>query len=343
MSVKIFESLGLPQEPVFLAPLAGVSDAPFRRICTRGGADLTYVEMISAPALKYNSRKTLQMLFRHPDEKKLGVQVTAKSVEDMKRAVDILNRYPFETVDINMGCPVRKVVGSGCGAALLKDPEIAYQITKAAVEGSSRPVSVKIRLGWDRNSMNYMDIAAAVENAGAVWLTAHGRTRSDDYSREVDLEALGKMKRSLRIPLIGNGNIFSRQDFLTMKAVSGVDGVMVSRGALGNPWIFRQVKGFEEPPSTETWKAWVGDHLRWQQEHYSKEETGVIMLRKQLLWYLKGWPMAKSYKERFSHVKTFGEVFAALDEFCSSLTSRAVFHRRLVYPLRHQVEESTNL
>ncbi|MBI2602848.1 MAG: tRNA-dihydrouridine synthase family protein [Deltaproteobacteria bacterium] len=341
MTVKIFESLGLPSEPVFLAPLAGVSDAPFRRICTRGGADLSYVEMISAPALKYNSKKTLQMLFRHPEEKKLGVQVTAKCTEDMKRAVEILNRYPFETVDINMGCPVRKVVGTGCGAALLRDPEQAYQITKAAVETSARPVSVKIRLGWDRQSMNYLEIAPAIENAGAVWLTVHGRTRSDDYSREVDLQALAEIKRAIRIPVVGNGNIFSRQDYLTMKAVSGVDGVMISRGSLGNPWVFREVRGDESPTALEEWRAWVGDHLKWQQEHYSREETGVIMLRKQLLWYMTGWPLAKIYKERFSHVKTFQEVFAALDEFCSSLTSRAVVHRRLAHPLRH-VEESTN-
>lgn len=323
---NIFESLGLAPDPIFLAPLAGVSDIPFRRMCSDNGADLTYVEMLSAIALVYKSKRTFEMMARHPTEQKLGVQLTAKTPEDMAKAIEILNQYPFETVDINMGCPVRKVVGHGCGAAVLRDPELAYAITKAAVTNSTRPVSVKYRLGWDRQSLNFLEIASAAQSAGAAWLTIHGRTRSDDYSREVDLEAIAAIKKHIKIPLLGNGNIFCREDYELMKSVTGVDGVMVSRGALGNPWIFRELRQ-ASPLSLAEWRQCIEEHLLLQESVYGTNERGVIMMRKHLLWYLKGWPMAKKYRDILMGAQSFSGVRLILEQFMGELGNNGALAR----------------
>lgn len=337
---NIFQSLGLRPDPIFLAPLAGVSDIPFRRVCSDNGADLTYVEMLSAIALVYKSKRTFEMMARHPDEKKLGVQVTAKAPDDMAKAIEIINQYPFETVDINMGCPVRKVVGHGCGAAVLRDPELAHAITKAAVSNSNRPVSVKFRLGWDRQSLNFLEIASAVQSAGAAWLTIHGRTRSDDYSREVDLEAIASIKKHIDIPLLGNGNIFCREDYELMKSVTGVDGVMVSRGALGNPWIFRELR-VNHPLKLSEWRQSVEEHLLLQESVYGHHDHGVVMMRKHLLWYLKGWPLAKKYRDILMGAQSFSDVRLVLSQFMAELGNngellRANFQADPLGPQRFQ-------
>lgn len=326
---NIFEQLGLPREPLFLAPLAGVSDYPFRVVCSERGADLTYVEMLSAVALSYNSQRTLEMLARHKSEKILGVQITAKNAVDMEKGIVVLNQFPFETLDINMGCPVRKVVGSGCGAAVTRDPQNAYEITKVAVDTCIRPVSVKFRLGWDHSSMNYLEVASALESAGAKWLTIHGRTRSDDYSREVDLEAIAQIKQKVKIPVLGNGNLFSKEDYDIMKSVTNVDGVMVSRGALGNPWVFQEIRNAEKTLSLEEWVRCVDTHIALQRELYGDGMRGLVMMRKHLLWYLKGWPGAKVYRETLMTALDFPSVEKILSQFVSELREAGVFSRTL--------------
>jgi tRNA-dihydrouridine synthase B len=298
-----FEQLGLPRFPLLLAPLAGVSDEPFRRICAREGAHLTYVEMLSATALIYESQRTYAMMRSHPGEN-LGVQITGRSAEEVGRAVAMINDWPFKTVDINMGCPVRKVVGAGCGSAILRDPERVFQTVKAAVAATDKPVSAKIRLGWDRNSMNCVEVAQAIESAGAVWVTVHGRTRADDYSVAVDLEGIAAVKRAVRIPVIGNGNIFSLGDAACMVRSTGVDGIMISRGALGNPWIFSELaelasvqegRDFQLTPSQ--WFDGVFQHVTWHREHYGATSAAAVILRKHLLWYAKGWPGSRKLRE----------------------------------------------
>ncbi len=327
--INIFKSLALPSNPIFLAPLAGVSDIPFRVVCSERGADLTYVEMLSAVALCYNSKRTFEMLARHKKEHILGVQVTAKNPTDMEKAILVLNEYPFETVDINMGCPVRKVVGSGCGAAVTRDPENAYAITKAAVTNSTKPVSVKFRLGWDHDSKNYLEVASALESAGAQWLTIHGRTRSDDYSCEVDLEAIAKIKQQVKIPVLGNGNIFTYDDYKIMKDLTHVDGVMVSRGALGNPWIFQELRGQRKALSLQEWIDCIYSHMNLQKEVYGSNLHGLVMMRKHLLWYLKGWPGAKTYKDTLTSATSFEEVHDILNSFVSSLEEQKISQRAL--------------
>jgi tRNA-dihydrouridine synthase B len=324
---SIFKALGLPEQPLFLAPLAGVSDSPFRRVSTRGGADLCYVEMLSAVALQYRNTRTLEMLVRHPSETKLGVQVTGKSPEDIKPAIDVLNEYNFTTIDLNMGCPVRKVVGQGCGAALLRDVNNVHAVVDVAVRQANCPVSVKIRLGWDERSRNYLEVAQAAESAGAAWITLHGRTRNDDYSREVDLNAIAELKAAVNIPVIGNGNIFNADDARYMLEKTKADGLMVSRGALGNPWIFRDIKEQGTQVSLSEWTEWLLDHLTWQIEHHGDRDAAIIMMRKNLLWYLKGWPQAKAVRERLGLVVKQKEASEIIREFSNSLATLGVSQR----------------
>ena len=314
---------------VLLAPLAGVSDVPFRLACQQGGADLSYVEMISATALIYRNARTLSMLARHQDETQLGVQITGRNSEEVAQAVDILNDFPFETVDINMGCPVKKVVSTGGGSAILKDVTRVYETVRAAKAATSRPVSVKIRLGWDRDSLNYLDVADAAQQGGASWLTVHGRTRNDRYVVPVDLRAIQEIKQRLQIPVFGNGNIFSQKDALYMQDKTAVDGVMVSRGALGNPWVFSEIKTGCKEVTVEQWLALVSQHMKWQQTAYPQERVSVLCMRKHLLWYLKGWPYAASAKDQINSAETFDALYRILDTFVAALSERQVTRRFL--------------
>lgn len=341
-----FSQLGLPKFPLILAPLAGVSDEPFRRICSKQGAHLTYVEMLSATALLYESQRTFEMMRSHPDES-LGVQLTGRSADEVGRAVALIDSWPFKTVDINMGCPVRKVVGAGCGSAILKDPERVFQTVKAAVSSTDKPVTAKIRLGWDRTAMNAVEVAQAIESAGAVWLTVHGRTRADDYSVPVDLEGIAAVKRAVAIPVIGNGNLFSRGDAACMVKASGIDGLMISRGALGNPWIFSELAGFADAtqsPAASTegglseskrefalspaeWLRGVLQHMAWHREHYGRTGASAVILRKHLLWYVKGWPGSRKLREFINQLSDLDQAPAVLEEAVALWQSQGVESR----------------
>lgn len=326
----VFKTLGISSSPVMLAPLAGVSDYPFRSVCEENGADLTYVEMLSATALCYGSEKTFDMLFRHESEKKVGVQITSKSVDEMARSTEIVNKYPFETIDINMGCPVKKVVKAGCGSAILRDPERVYETTEAAVQNSDKPVSVKIRLGWTPGELTYLEVADAAESAGASWLTVHGRTRSDDYSAPVDLERIAELKRRLSIPVIGNGNVFSFEDAEHMKRVTGVDGVMVSRGALGNPWVFREIKTGNKRVDLGEWAQLVDRHLKRQIETYADQPFSAVCMRKHLLWYLKGWPGVKAVKDEVTRSESNTEARKVIERYYNDLRQKGLTTRAYV-------------
>jgi len=323
----VWEQLGLGARPVFLAPLAGVSDAPFRRIASAQGATLTYVEMLSATALLYESRRTLEMMRRHPEERRLGVQITGKTADEVARAVEVLDKHPFETIDINMGCPVSKVVKSGCGSAILRDPERVYETVRLAVQATGKPLSVKIRLGWDRSSYTYREVADAAARGGAAWLTVHGRLRCDDYAVPVDLERIAEIKKQLSIPVVGNGNIFSRADAIWMQEHTGVDAVMVSRGALGNPWLFRDLTEGERPVTLAEWQDAVQAHLSWQLAAYGEKGFAAVCMRKHLLWYVKGWPGAKRLREELSHVDTLAEAGRLIGLFAASLAGEGYSER----------------
>lgn len=325
----VFTRLGLGPFPVILAPLAGVSDHPFRRICSEQGSELTYVEMISAAALVHNSQRTYGMLKRHPKEPILGVQVTGRTAEEVGEAVGMLDTFPFDTIDINMGCPVPKVVKSGCGSAILKDPDRVYDTVKAARQRTGKPLSVKVRLGWDHESKNVLLVAAAAESAGAEWITVHGRTRNDDYGAPVDLALIGQVKAQCRIPIIGNGNLFSSADGGSMQRGSGVDGLMVSRGALGNPWVFRdlQSRGGQSSVGLDEWLSVVLSHLAMHSEEYGPVGAGAITMRKHLLWYLKGWPGSKPLKDEMLSLTDINDVRGRLIDFANGLSQSGISTR----------------
>jgi tRNA-dihydrouridine synthase B len=289
---------GIDEPILMLAPLAGVSDHPFRRMSPR--ASLSFVEMLSSEAILNGNAKTYSMMERHPEERILGVQLTGAKADRIAKAVGVLNKQHFDVIDINMGCPVRKVVGSGCGAALLRDPEHVYQTVKASLEATDKVLSVKIRLGWDRSSINVFETVEAIEKAGAAWVTIHGRTRSDDYGVPVDLDLIARVKRHFAIPIIGNGNVFDYVSYRQMVDATGGDGVMISRGALGNPWVFDEIltKGEFRLSLTE-WAEGVSRHIDWARN------THPVCFRKHLLWYLKGWPGVKGIKDTVNTVHSF--------------------------------------
>lgn len=327
MSIKSEAYKIIPKDPILLAPLAGVSDAAFRLMCEKNGADLTYVEMLSSAALIYGNQKTIDMLYRLPEEKNVGVQLTGRHADEIAQGVGILNKYDFKTIDINMGCPVKKVVKVGCGSALLKDAEKVYEVTRKAVAEAAVPLSVKIRLGWDLDSRNFMEVVDAIEKGGACWVTVHGRTRSQNYSDAVDLEALRKIKDSINIPLIGNGNLFTQTDAAHMKRLTGAEGLMVSRGSLGNPWAFAQMKGQINEVSLDTWFNLVKEHIRYHRMVYKTERVAMVCFRKHLLWYLKGWPYASNLKDQLVREESFDRVLEHLEIFVANLRQKGITHR----------------
>ncbi len=323
-----FDVLDLGPKPLFLAPLAGVSDHPFRRVCVAQGAGLAYVEMISATALLYESQRTFAMLLRHESESKLGVQITGPSADQVGRAVAAMEKMGrFDTFDINMGCPVKKVVKTGCGSAILRDPERVFATVKAAVEATDKPVSAKIRLGWDKQSKNGTEVADAIAKAGAAWITVHGRTRADDYGEPVDLAGIREIKDAVNIPLIGNGNLFEPADLQRMQDLSGVDGFMISRGALGNPWLFRDITQGQRPLHIDEWEEDVLQHLAWQREEYGEQPGAAVCMRKHLLWYAKGWNGVRSFREAVNQAESLEAAGKLVAEFAASLRKQGAVHR----------------
>ncbi len=317
-----FKRLGLPEKPLLLAPLAGVSDHPFRRTCVAKGADLTYVEMISATAMLYESKRTFDMLARHESEQKLGVQITGPTAEQVGRAVEILNKMNFDTIDINMGCPVKKVVKTGCGSGILKDPERVYQTVKAAVNATDKPVTAKFRLGWDKNSRNAVEVAQAIEAGGAAWTVIHGRTRADDYGVPVDHDGIREVKEAVRIPVFGNGNIFQKSDADHMLKATGVDGLMVSRGALGNPWLFDEIRSADKTVTIDDWEETILRHLEWQSAEYGDAPGAAVCMRKHLLWYAKGWNGVKPFREAVNNAASLRDAGSMVREFAAQLRAR---------------------
>ena len=326
---SIFRSMGLPDKPVFLAPLAGVSDFPFRWTCYQKGADLCYVEMLSATALIHQSPRTYGMMRSHPLETKLGVQITSRCADEMGQAVALLDKMTFDTIDINMGCPVKKVVKVGCGSAILRDPERVYQTTLAARKATTKPLSVKIRLGWNADEISYREVLDAAEKAGADWLTVHGRTRADDYSVPVNLDAMADLKERASIPVVGNGNLFNHLDARMMLDHCKVDGLMVSRGALGNPWVFDEIKsGQSTNPELSEWLQTVVGHLRWQETIYGRSSASAVCMRKHLLWYAKGWPQVRKLRDAIVRCEDNRIAMGAIEEFAKQMEADG-FTRRM--------------
>lgn len=313
-------SLTLPNA-VLLAPLAGVSDVPFRRICTELGAGFTYVEMLSSIALLHGNRRTREMLGRHADEKILGVQVTGPRPDLVGQSVRLLHDHGFEAIDINMGCPVRKIVGSGSGAAFLKDLDRIRQTVAVARAATSRPLSVKIRIGFSPDAINVEETVALIVGEGADQITIHGRTREDSYGVPVSYPGIARgirVAQSLQPKLftVGNGDVMDAASAQTMVRETGCRGVMVSRGALGNPWLFEEILGRrQQPPSLAEWGEVVLRHLDYHQEFYGENELAARLTRKHLIWYASGFPHTHRLREQINHVVSLADAKAIIRRY----------------------------
>lgn len=296
-----------------LAPLAGISDLPFRMINRRFGCGFAFTEMISTSALVYQNRNTVKSLSTTPDDKPLGIQLLGNDPEVIKKALDAIGKYDFDLIDFNAACPASKVTCKGKGAGLLKDPRKLHELLKVVVRHSVAPVTVKIRTGWDETSVNAVDVALCAQDAGVNGLFIHGRTRGQKYCGEVDYTAINNVKKALKIPVMASGNAFSSQAIKKIFEETGCDGVVIARGALGNPWIFRETdeflkKGTVRPrPDINELRDTMIKHLDSCCDFYG-EFRGVMIFRKFFGWYSKGIPDIKPLKEKAFHADTKGRM-----------------------------------
>jgi tRNA-dihydrouridine synthase B len=244
------------------------------------------------------------------------------------RAVEALEPYPFDCVDINMGFSVRKVIGGGSGAAMLNDVDLVRRTVALARQATGKPLSAKIRLGWDHLSRDEVRLAQVIEAAGADFITVHGRTRADSWGDKVDLEGILRVKRAVRIPVVGNGNLFSRADAAFMQEKTGVDGLMVARGALGYPWLFREIAGGPDGVSVAEWRATVIRHIALQRDVYGEDRQAAMSMRKVLHWYTKGWPGIRAVNEAAVRIETLDEAKALVETLADRLEERGTPPRR---------------
>lgn len=293
-----------------LAPLAGITDGAFRRICFQMGAAMACSEMVSAKGLFYGDKKTGRLLEILPGEGPVGYQIFGHEPDIMAFAARELEKYDNAFLDINMGCPVPKIVKNHEGSYLMKDPDLCFDLVQACVKNTSKPVTVKIRAGWDSNNINAAEVAGACESAGAAAIAVHGRTREQYYSGKADWSVIASVKRSVSIPVIGNGDVMSRADGIRMMEETGCDLVMIGRGALGNPWIFD--KDHDGRPSPEELKAVMLRHLTDTAE-LKGDHIAVLEMRKHVGWYLKGRPGAAAFRDEVNRIDDLTELKRAID------------------------------
>ena len=296
-----------------LGPMAGVTDLPFRLLCKEQGAGLLCMEMVSAKGIFYNNKNTESLLQIHPEEVPVSLQFFGsdpKIVSEMAKRVEV---RPFSILDINMGCPVPKVVRNGEGSALMKNPKLVYELVSATVKAIKKPVTVKIRKGFDDEHINAVEIAKIIEEAGAAAVAVHGRTREQYYSGKADWEIIRQVKEAVSIPVIGNGDVTSGEKAIAMREQTGCDGVMIARGAQGNPWIFSELLEYErtgrlpDRPDVEEIKQTMLRHARLQIE-YKGDFTGIREMRKHVAWYTKGLHGAARLRDRINQVESYAEL-----------------------------------
>jgi nifR3 family TIM-barrel protein len=314
-------NIELGEFPLLLAPMEDVSDPPFRSICKELGADVVYTEFISSEGLIRDAAKSIKKLDIYEKERPVGIQIFGANLESMLRTVEIVEQSGPDFIDINFGCPVKKVVSKGAGAGILKDIPLMEKITREMVKHTRLPVTVKTRLGWDDESIYILDVAERLQDAGVQALAIHGRTRSQMYKGSANWEPIAEVKNNPRmfIPVFGNGDVDSPEKALLMRDKYGLDGAMIGRASIGNPWFFNQVKHFFntgshlEPPTLEERVVVARKHLE-RAIAWNGVQAGLLETRRHYSNYFKGYPDFKEYRTRMVTAATKEEVFVVFDE-----------------------------
>lgn len=315
--------------PLVLAPMAGISDLPYRLLNRSFGCKLAFTEMLSATALAYKSASTIKKLAANADDRPLGVQIVGRDPEIIKRALDTLSEYDFDILDLNAACPVKKVASRGKGAGMLKEPDTLQKALKTIVDNVNVPVTVKIRSGWDETSVNAVDIALLAQDAGVKALTIHGRTREQRYKGTVDYRIIREVKKAVGIPVIASGDAMGPELIKKLFDETGCDGVAVARGALGNPWIFRETEGYLKNGKTIS-RSDISEIVKTMKDHlvsnvqYNGEKIGVIHFRKFFSWYTRGLTSVRELKVKAFLATTCDEMLQIIDELekCASVQER---------------------
>ena len=307
------------ENPYILAPMAGVTDLPFRLLCKEQGAGLLCMEMVSAKAVQYNNKNTKALLEIHPEELPVSLQLFGSDPDVISEIAKRIEELPFSILDINMGCPIPKIVKNGEGSALMKNPKLVYEIVRKTARAIQKPVTVKIRKGFDDTCINAVEIAKIIEDAGGKAVAVHGRTREQYYSGKADWDIIRQVKEAVSIPVIGNGDVVSGESAIAIQKETGCDGVMIGRGAQGNPWIFSELLEYERTgkmplrPSVEAIKKMMIRHAQLQMQ-YKGEYLGIREMRKHVSWYTSGLPNSAKLRDEINRVESYEELEQLLEE-----------------------------
>jgi tRNA-dihydrouridine synthase B len=332
MSVKIGENIDLGEFPLLLAPMEDVSDPPFRFVCKQNGVDMMYTEFISSEGLIRDAAKSRKKLDIFEYERPIGIQIFGSEIEHMRQSSEICTLANPDLIDINYGCPVKNVACRGAGASLLQDIDRMVAMTKAVVEGTHLPVTVKTRLGWDDNTKNVYEVAERLQDIGIKALSIHGRTRAQMYKGQADWSMIRDIKRNprIKIPIFGNGDVDSLEKAVAWRQEYEVDGIMIGRASIGYPWIFREIKHFFKTGERLSGPT-IAERVEVCRTHLVKSiewkgpKTGIFEMRRHYSNYFKGIPDFKEYRMRLVSLQTFEEIQEVLDEIQHKFVEEAIF------------------